>query len=144
VSSDIEAILKRLAAENGGVLTAQDVVSAAEPEDSPLHPCFEWDDSAAAEAWRLHQARNLILRVTVDVPVGAGETMQVRAWASLTPDRQKNGGGYREIVRVMKNADMRSQLLQDAKTEMEQFCSKYASLSELAEVFAAMRKARAA
>lgn len=46
-------------------LTAPLVVDAARPEDAPLHPVFEWDDSIAAERHREHQARNLIRSVQI-------------------------------------------------------------------------------
>lgn len=41
-------------------LTPSSVVKEAEPEDAPLHPAFEWDDSEAANQYRLQQARSLI------------------------------------------------------------------------------------
>lgn len=53
--------------ENGGRLTATDVVEAARIETSPLHRYFEWDDDAAAEAYRIEQARRLIRSVKVIV-----------------------------------------------------------------------------
>ena len=46
-------------------LTASLVVDAARPEDAPLHPGFEWNDSIAAERHREHQARNLIRSVQI-------------------------------------------------------------------------------
>ena len=49
-------------------LTASLVVDAARPDDAPLHPAFEWDDSIAAERHREHQARNLIRSVQIIQP----------------------------------------------------------------------------
>ena len=62
-----EAIRRALLAiEDGeGRLTPAAVVAAAENPDSPLHPRFEWDDSKAAHAFRLEQARRLIRGVQV-------------------------------------------------------------------------------
>lgn len=57
------------ALEENGRLTARDVVTAARDPASPLHDCFEWDDSTAAEAWRTEQARSLIRSVVVNVTV---------------------------------------------------------------------------
>jgi hypothetical protein len=138
----IQEALAELAKQNGGVLTARAVVDAARSDDSPLHDSFTWDDNEAAEAWRLHQARNLILRVHVVMENRDGKSITVRAWHSLTPDRAEEEGGYREVVRIMRNADLRAQLLIDAKAEMDRFCAKYATLDELAEVFAAMRRVK--
>ena len=44
-------------------LTPRNVVEQSRPDDSPLHGCFEWDDSAAAERYREGQARTIIRAV---------------------------------------------------------------------------------
>jgi hypothetical protein len=46
-------------------LTPAAVVEAAEPESSPIHNAFEWDDEKAAHEHRLQQARGLIRAVCV-------------------------------------------------------------------------------
>lgn len=133
--------LKRIAKENNGLLSPKAVVDAARDEESPLHDSFTWDDTEAAENYRLWQARKLI-RVTVErVQVGE-ETRSVNVWVSLTPDREVEGGGYREVVAVMKNKGRREQLLADALSELERVRVKYADLEELAEVFAAVALVR--
>jgi hypothetical protein len=48
-----------------GKLRPPDVVEAARPKEAILHPLFEWDNSLAAEQYRLHQARNVIRQVEV-------------------------------------------------------------------------------
>jgi len=55
--------LQRL--QKAGAITAPAVVEAARPDDAPLHPVFEWDDEAAADEYRLEQARRLIRAVQV-------------------------------------------------------------------------------
>jgi hypothetical protein len=51
----------------GGVLHPADVIAAARNPNSAMHGQFEWDNSEAAEAYRLQQARALIRRVKVNV-----------------------------------------------------------------------------
>jgi hypothetical protein len=58
--------IKKLESRSGK-LTPLQVLEAARPEESPLHDFFEWDDSAAAEAYRIDQARELIRRVRIEV-----------------------------------------------------------------------------
>ena len=134
--------LKRIAKRNDGILTAEAVVEAASKEDNPLHSAFTWDNTEAAIKWRLHQARNIILRIKVEVSDVKEHTVTIREWASLTPDRLEDGGGYREVVRVMRNEDQRAQLLADALAELDRISEKYRTLSELAEVFEAVKAAR--
>lgn len=135
-SAAVVAELQRLAADNGGVLQPCAVVDAARPADSVLHERFTWDDTEAAEQYRLWQARQLIRCSVIMEP--RTETT-VRAFVSLTSDRETEGGGYRETVRVLARADGRAALLADALAELEVFQRKYAALTELAAVFAAAR-----
>ena len=55
--------------EVGGRLTAQNVVDEARDPASVLHGHFTWDDSTAADAYRLIEARQLIRRVKLEVIV---------------------------------------------------------------------------
>lgn len=59
--------LEEIKNRRGGVLEAGHVVEDARPAESLLHRYFEWDDGAAAEAYRIDQARRLIRSVRVVV-----------------------------------------------------------------------------
>lgn len=128
--------LRRIAAKNGGVLLPAFVVEAARPKSSILHSKFCWDDAKAGHEYRLWQARMLI-RVTVSVVAGTGEVNRV--WVSLKTDANM-GAGYRALVDVMADAELRVQLLQDALADAELFREKYSKLKELAKVFDAMKE----
>jgi hypothetical protein len=138
----VRSELLRIAKLNRGVLTAESVVSAARSKASPLHECFEWADTRAAQLWRLHQARNLI-RVSVEIisPIN-GQEVEVRTFVSLTTDRnsEEGGGGYRVLTTVLTDSERRKQMLSDALAEMSVFAQKYAMLKELAVVFAAIKR----
>lgn len=60
----VAAELERIERERGGI-RPRDVVAAARPRASPLHPAFTWDDGQAAEQWRLFEARGLVRAVRV-------------------------------------------------------------------------------
>lgn len=127
------AELKRLAREHGGLLRPKDVVNAARTPRSPLHARFEWDDTVAAEEYRLWQARQL-MRVVVEVVPETNEPVEV--FVSLTTDRRD--GGYRVQLEVLSDAEMREQLLKDALAELMLFRRKYSRLKELSEIFSAI------
>jgi len=59
--------LEEIRLGHDGKLRPPDVVDAARPEDYPIHPHFEWNDSVAAEEHRLWQARQLIRSVRVEI-----------------------------------------------------------------------------
>lgn len=136
---DIVAELKRIAAANGGELQPRAIVEAARSGDSPLHRQFDWDDTDAAEKWRLHQARQLIRVIVSYEPVGNGKSVPCRVFVSLTPDRDV--GGYRLTATVLADPDQRRQLLADARADMKRFTAKYQALAELADVVKAMQSA---
>lgn len=125
--------LKQLAEAKGERLLPEAVVEAAKSKDSPLHSSFEWEDSVAAHKYRLWQARQLIVTVHYE------ENPRQHYFVSLKSDR-KEGGGYRTVVEVLDDDDLRIELLEDAKGDMLIFKKKYSRLKELAEVFAAMEK----
>lgn len=119
-----------------GALTAQAVLERARDESSALHSCFTWDDSEAAEQWRLTEARRLIIKVKVEVQTRPNEpSIRVRAYTSLMSDRL-NGAGYQSTVTVMADADRRSELLRTAMAELQAFQRKYRHLAELSMVMA--------
>jgi hypothetical protein len=130
--------LDRIARENGGILLPTKVVEAARPNSSVLHCKFEWNNTKAAAKYRIWQARQLI-SVTVNI-VGESESNE-QVWVSLKADRERDGG-YRSLVAVMSDADLRAQLLRDAYADMEVFENKYKHLQELADVFSAITRAK--
>lgn len=128
------AALKELCSTNG-TISPELVVEAARPKSSPLHDQFTWDDTEAAQKFRILEAKKL-LRVTVEyLPVPQQE--MVRAFVSLGSDRLDRGG-YRVSATVLSDASLREQLLLDAKREMQMFIKKYKHLEELSDVIAAM------
>ena len=140
-SKSVVGFIRNLA-DDDGLIKPDRVVEAARPKDSPIHDQFEWNNSAAAEKYRLIQASELI-RVSVEI-IDCGEDrdpVMVRAFTSLTTERGESGG-YRATVQVLSNKQMREQMLEDAITELQAFEKRYAILKELAEVFAASRKLR--
>lgn len=138
---DIIDELKNLAEQSGGLLKPQTVVEAAVPEDSPLHKMFEWDDSAAAERYRLVQARALITISVEYLPVGRKVKPQ-KVFVSLSSDRTHEGGGYRTLVSVLSDKDKRQELIQDALKDMSHFEERYKSLKEVQAVIETMHETK--
>lgn len=132
IQEELEAIRE----ENDGLLRADDVVefARANPESS-LHRKFTWDDTLAAQQYRLMQARGII-RVNVITPETTG--MTVRAYVSMMGDRLMPGGGYRSLSDIMGNDELRRQLLTQALKEARTWREKYKNLQELAGVFGAI------
>lgn len=131
--------LEHIRQSHGGILRATDVVAFARNPDTALYRRFEWDDTKAAEQYRLWQARELIRVVVQTSPADSTPT---RIYVSLTDDRRNDGGGYRTLDDVMRSKAMREALLKQAHADMVRFETKYQHLSELAAVIDAMRCTR--
>lgn len=120
--------LHRIAESNGGVLDPQAVVNASRDEQAVLHGLFEWDDTIAAEKYRVVQAKFIIRNVTVE-EVGEPE---IRAFSSV---------GRREYVptrTALAQADMRKIVLQNALDDIQAFQAKYRALTQVAGIIAVM------
>ena len=126
--------------KNGtGFITPAAVVAKAERPESALHGCFEWNNDAAAEKYRLHQAGELLRNiVTVAVTARDGEerSFAVRAFVNVKTKRER---GYKEIAAVAGLEDEYAYLLRCARRDLEAFEQKYAVLLEMREVLAAIR-----
>jgi len=103
MNDDMLAELTRLAAENDGRLTPDNVVDAAQNAASPLHSWFEWDDDAAAHMYRVEQARHLIRSVRVNVTT-SHHTVRVPAFVH-DPECERGEQGYIAIRGLANDED---------------------------------------
>jgi hypothetical protein len=114
-------LLTKMARQNGGVLKVEDVLNEARDEGSILHKHFEWDDSEAAQKYRLQQARALIQRCKITLIDSA--PVEIRAFVSLPVDRE-SGGGYRLTSEVMSDARMKEEMLRDIQLTISRWTQK--------------------
>jgi len=126
--------------DEAGLIKEETVVDYARPDDSPLHPEFEWDNGVAGDRYRLLQATELIHRVHVKVETAKGESVFVRAFVSLATDRL-GGGGYRPIHDVLSDVELHAELLKTALAELGNLQRRFRDLQELAPVFKAVNRA---
>ena len=135
-----EAIAEIKALEDRrGRLTPEQVVEAARDENSALHDCFEWDDSTAAEKYRIEQARDLLKRVKIEIEYHE-TTIKVVGYVR-DPEAEPGDQGYRATMRVTKRgaADMMRSELAAIVADMDR-AVKLASAraADLPEGFAGM------
>lgn len=125
--------LERIARKHNGILRPADVVGEARDPRNILHDVFEWDDTVAAEAYRIEQAKQLI---RVQVIVIEKHAEPVRAFVSLSRDRAAEGG-YRITADVLSDDELYQEMCADAEEELLAFKRKYARIGELRGVFVA-------
>lgn len=127
--------LAQLQAENGNRLTPRLVLDDARADDSPLHPCFEWDDVRAAELHREDQARSVIRAIRVVQPTTGGESRVIRAYVNIVEQvGQDLQHAYVPIATVMGDEGMRQQVLTRARRDLLAFKDRYTEIEELTQV----------
>lgn len=112
--------------------TPQNILEAAKNPDSELHKCFTWDNDTAAEKWRLHEARQVVCSLMIADKNNNQEPTNIRIL------HKTDSGGYKPIQFIVQHQSEYRQLLQRAFEELEAFKKKYASLSELETIIAAI------
>lgn len=130
----IGAELEKLTSKNGGRLQPAHVVEQARDKKSPLHRHFEWDDTKAASAYRLDQARSIIGAVRI-VSSDDDEEPQ-RAWLSIV---DRGGAAYHTIAEVTGSHKLQLALLQQAERDLLAWERRYKDLTDICEM---VRKAR--
>ena len=136
-SQAIQKELEIIASKEKGVLYPADVVKFAENPKTELHGHFCWDDTEAAEQWRLHQARMLI---SIQVKILRPGKKPIMAWFNARKTRHSEDGGYKAIERVLNDKTMKALMLKEAYEEMNYFIGKYRAITEVAGVISEMKK----
>ena len=98
--------------------------------DSELHKCFEWDDSIAAEKYRLKQAGTVLRLLVIKEEKIPTERPEIRVFY-----KTKENEGYKPTHIIVKKDDEYEVLLQRAWAELRSFKLKYGFLKELQDIF---------
>lgn len=121
-----------------GELTPELVLREAGKPDSPLREHFTWDDTAAADRWRLHQAHMLIQKVKIRVRTSPEQTVRVRAFVH-TGDRS-----YQPTADALTDDATRDLILEQVKRDIEALKHKYSALVDFDEALRAIVEDQAA
>lgn len=111
----------------------EEIVDKARDENTELHKCFEWDDTKAAERYRVYQARQIVCHLIVKEVNDEPQKQEVRFFYKT--DSQE---GYKPTSYIMRNKDEYHKLLDRALTELKAFQRKYSTLKELDGLFDAI------
>jgi len=117
----LDAIRKR-----DGVIRPEALVRDAEAKKHPMHHEFEWDNRKSGHYWRVHQARNIINSIVVDVM-----DIGMQAYEVVVPVQNGERKGYYPIQEIMSDNDLRGQVIKKAVSFIKHWQAKYASYKEL-------------
>lgn len=142
---------------SGGSVTAQSFLDFSRDENSPTHEMFEWDDSIAAEKYRLQQASNIICHlecteevyesepIEIELEEGTAEPVDSMHFRSAYVNVAKRSAvgrkaEYVPIAVAMSKEDMRNQVLENALISLKAFERSYSYLQEMSLVIDAIHK----
>lgn len=134
VGKEFEAIEKEK-----GSITRESVVDRARPENAPLHPLFQWNDTIAAEEYRKVQAHQLISNLVIVQPREEPEKPPIiyRAFVNSSESPCQEGS-YINLKKATASPETMSILLANAKRELKAFREKYDMLTDLSPVMSAI------
>lgn len=145
--ADAGSVAKRIISLSGGgkYPSAADILEDGRDPSSPQHPIFQWDDSVAAEHYRLSQARDIVAGVVIVRTGNIVPKKPIRAFVHVVP----SGGSGREVAYVnirtaMQDSKMRHQVIENALTELEIWKEKYDGYVEFAQLIDEIDKAMVA
>jgi len=128
----LQTILQELY-EQRGKLTASIVLEEARDPGHPLHSRFEWNDSVAAEKYRLEQARELIRKVKIIYKEATERDgpKSVRAYYSVPGPE---GRSFRSSEEVANNPLMLKLVLAEMERDWKLIKQRYGHLVEFSQM----------
>lgn len=113
-----------------GSANAENIVDESRPDEAVLHCCFEWNDSVAAEKYRLQQANGIVRSIIVRrVPVGGGEKKEAIEVRAFVHTEKEN---YQPLKIVLADKDLKRDMMRTALRELTSFEEKYRKLELVA------------
>jgi hypothetical protein len=128
--------IKTHAAANGGRIDADKMADEARDPKHPMHRHLEWDDAAAARAFRVDQVREII-RIVLERDASDKKSTWRRAFVNIND----HGRSYRTVAEVLENADLQMLLMKQAERELAAFQERYDDLSDICSIVAKARSA---
>lgn len=114
-------------------ITPEEILKRARNEGTELHKCFTWDDTEAAEKYRLQEARTIIRLLVVTPEREDAEPVRMYQISSTK-------SVYQPTKLFLEQPDEYEKLLKRAKMELDSFMKRFRQLSELEEIFEAIEK----
>ena len=125
----IEEILK--VKEKKG-LTAEAIIEQAKNKTSSLHNLFDWDNTMAAEKWRLQQARVLINEVKVIVEDQIYYAFENVSVAVNETDATKRE--YYSRQEIIETESLRAKVVESAYHQLLYWREKYRQYNEFGNI----------
>lgn len=146
-ASTVGTALESIEARDGNV-TSQSFLEYSRPEDSATHSMFEWDDTIAAEKYRLRQAGAIINQLEVKIEYEEDPVLEteikivpVKAFMNVAAKAPTETGVFINAITVQTEEEYRRAVIKNAIGDLRAFQKKYSNFKEFSKVFAAIKEA---
>ena len=132
VDANVVGGVMEMLEERDGSASAETFLEASRPEESETHSLFEWDDSVAAEKYRLDQSRRTIndLRVVYVTP----QKKEVKVSAFVNVNEKLDRASYESITHALSDEGKREIILNRLRGELDAFVTRNQHIEELADL----------
>lgn len=125
------AILGDILEKFGDSLTPEQLVEVARPARSPIHKLFTWDNTKAAHAFRVAEARDHIRHLEVII-IHDKKPMATRAYHAVVIDAEEpSEKHYTSLSAIVKSPELSQQVVRQAKREAVGWRKRYADYSSI-------------
>jgi len=135
-TKEIAECIKEIKNGNDREIKPIDVLIQARDREHRLHKYFEWDDSKAAEKYRLAQARTLIRHVYVIINTPGGP--KTTRYMVSVKSKKKKGRQYVSFADALNEDEYRGQMIREALTQLQIWRRKFGMYEELMPIFKAI------
>ena len=130
ISANVAGVeLERIRAKHGA-LTSKAILDESRPKDAALHKAFQWNDSKAAEAYRLHQASTLSRSIVVIREDGG---IEHRAYSLVTKNDNVRKTEYVPSEIVAQRVDLFADAVGRLESKMREIGQSIRDLESLAK-----------
>lgn len=107
VAKELESLQRK-----HGSLTPELILKDAQNSHREMHKCFDWEDTEAAQKWRLHQSRQLVRAIRV-------RSEEIRS-TSPRPVYVRTEKVYRSVSQVVNREDWYISAMRQLQSKIEQ------------------------
>jgi len=125
--------------ENEGKTTEELLESVRKNRKCVLYQYIEWDDKKASTLFRLHQVRNIVNHLVIEIEE-VGSRVPVRAFFSVQQKPQIVGNVYVSLDTSFSTEFYRKQIIERAKMELNNWTERYQQYEELSDLITVIRE----
>ena len=127
-SADPQIVKNEIESIGESVTPKQMVDYARQNPESELHKCYTWDDTEAAEKWRIQESRFIMCNLVI-TKVDDEENRELTTFRVFY-QTGVNDEGYKPLTMILEKPDERQALINKAYREAQAFAEKYRTLKD--------------